>query len=644
MIRHFLIFFGLFFIQEILVAQIFDEQVLDTDSLPIRKIESETFQLDNDGNAHILIYSPNDSSNNLYYMNNANDGYIFSKPLLVKAEEIAEDESVFFHFISMVIDSEGIVYIFYMREEAKHDEQQNITLRNDQITCIEIKLDASKQETVIYQTPEYILNSKYMLDSKDNIHVAFLLQSDSFDPESPKIINYVNNITGNFDQVKNVSGEVKDASLHHFQFLLDNDDQPNFFTTNYDGSPMKNYLNHWYESENSYVKSKIDSTSESLVNPWFESVNATLDSAGQIQLLYFLDSMYQIKIPIGNKFFKQNLSRQNFDTPLWISEFEVCDSISFSQVFQQGEIYKYYLWNYLKSDAIHSFESNFIPVGFEFDKQGYVQGIGLRKRDGQFYHEIIHVKSAIPFDPLPILPPDPPEVEDKVFCLEDEKIIFYNGVGITWYENDLRNSIGIGDTLELGNLQPGLYQFMATETIFNSTSEPDTFYVNINLPEVDLGIDTLLAYLDSITILAGDHFVSYNWSTGSDSSSVLIIGERFEPGELLVYLEVINEYGCYSDDSILVTIERPLALEQIPSNDLKLFPNPSNGFITIELTSMEFSSNAELLLYDIGGKLLLKIPIKKLPITVNFNHFKSGIHILKIIDSEKVLTKKIVLE
>jgi len=77
---------------------------------------------------------------------------------------------------------------------------------------------------------------------------------------------------------------------------------------------------------------------------------------------------------------------------------------------------------------------------------------------------------------------------------------------------------------------------------------------------------------------------------------------------------------------------------------LTIYPNPSNGLLTVE-SSMEMSGNVEMTIYNLLGKTVWqrieKNLIKK---TIDLSHLQSGIYILNCRSSDKVIFKRFIIQ
>jgi len=76
----------------------------------------------------------------------------------------------------------------------------------------------------------------------------------------------------------------------------------------------------------------------------------------------------------------------------------------------------------------------------------------------------------------------------------------------------------------------------------------DSMYLTVHpIPVVNLGKDTSLCGIETITLDGGSDGVTYNWSNGQTSSEITV----FE-GLQKISVSVINEFGCVNQDEILI--------------------------------------------------------------------------------------------
>jgi hypothetical protein len=80
----------------------------------------------------------------------------------------------------------------------------------------------------------------------------------------------------------------------------------------------------------------------------------------------------------------------------------------------------------------------------------------------------------------------------------------------------------------------------------------------------------------------------------------------------------------------------------IPNQEMKIHPNPSINFITIE--SCAFKSNSHLSIYDIGGRKVFNFNITKPSTQLDISHLPGGIYFVKLTNDRNVAVGKIIKE
>jgi hypothetical protein len=82
------------------------------------------------------------------------------------------------------------------------------------------------------------------------------------------------------------------------------------------------------------------------------------------------------------------------------------------------------------------------------------------------------------------------------------------------------------------------------------------------------------------------------------------------------------------------------------NDNLLVYPNPSSGIFDVKLTSVELDTN--IFLFDINGKLIERKTISKENssqniITIGNFNLSSGIYLLKIVNQNEAITKKVII-
>jgi len=117
----------------------------------------------------------------------------------------------------------------------------------------------------------------------------------------------------------------------------------------------------------------------------------------------------------------------------------------------------------------------------------------------------------------------------------------------------------------------------------------DTLYstpavLNVHTPTpISLGGDFTLS-IDSVARLSpGQGFSSYRWNNGARAPIVNIQGQTLGIGKHGFSVEVENQYGCISGDSITVTVEMVNSINGYNSSrNLSVYPNPGKSKIKLK--------------------------------------------------------------
>jgi len=172
--------------------------------------------------------------------------------------------------------------------------------------------------------------------------------------------------------------------------------------------------------------------------------------------------------------------------------------------------------------------------------------------------------------------------------------------------------------------QAGMYS-AEVKTSFGCSYTDSIQITELSAPVFDLGSDRFLNpdLPISETISAGNGFTKYQWNTG-DSSSFINVSDT---GRYSVIVQNID--GCKESDTLFVkywnktTNINNVWLER---NQIKVYPNPSNNYITIE-------SNTDVIgkirIYSNIGQLMYDNNIDTKLITIDNIDWASGIYIVE---------------
>ena len=184
--------------------------------------------------------------------------------------------------------------------------------------------------------------------------------------------------------------------------------------------------------------------------------------------------------------------------------------------------------------------------------------------------------------------------------------------------------------------------FTVTITNSDGCEASDSIVVTLNaLPLVNLGNDTTICNNQNITLDAGSGFVSYTWMPSGNTQTITVTGAN----TVNTYsVTVTDTNGCSNTDAIIVTYSSCTGIEKNADqlSKLEIYPNPSNGNFTLNLGLI--SSDTELNILDMNGKLIYSEVIAKntSPIKqVNIEKLPAGIYMLTIRSNNEIQTLRI---
>ncbi|MGK2861136.1 MAG: gliding motility-associated C-terminal domain-containing protein [Chitinophagaceae bacterium] len=132
-------------------------------------------------------------------------------------------------------------------------------------------------------------------------------------------------------------------------------------------------------------------------------------------------------------------------------------------------------------------------------------------------------------------------------------------------------------TLSVHFLQSGTYTLIAGLTTCQNISDTIEIKVTVAGEVLDLGADGMICTGNTVLLNARRGFVSYAWQDGSTDSTFLVN----QPG--LYYVEVLDACGNIFRDTVLVSLQPPIALDigpdRIKCNDDTLHLNATAGFL-----------------------------------------------------------------
>jgi hypothetical protein len=133
----------------------------------------------------------------------------------------------------------------------------------------------------------------------------------------------------------------------------------------------------------------------------------------------------------------------------------------------------------------------------------------------------------------------------------------------------------------------------------------ETVYVKVNpRPVFSLGRDTTITTFDTLLLVSNQQFSSYLWSDDSQNDSLVFLAAGYGVGIHGIWLEAGYESGCYSADTILVTVvEGPGGIVDLKGANGFIYPLPFRNEIILENKSA-FIGQVEITIINGSGKLV----------------------------------------
>jgi hypothetical protein len=183
------------------------------------------------------------------------------------------------------------------------------------------------------------------------------------------------------------------------------------------------------------------------------------------------------------------------------------------------------------------------------------------------------------------------------------------------------------DPIQVEIREPTGLQCVNTELIVLEVNE---------LPQIDIGNDTMINPSHSITLSGSSYYYIYNWSTGQQSYSIVVDSVWGMP-QRKIYVDVVDSNGCHNSDTILISFG-PQSVNEIVPDFMKIYPIPVGDILHIEQSNLRMR---DLQLYSADGSLVRNIELTGNQTQINLSDLPAGVYYL-MSDSSVPLIKRIV--
>lgn len=173
------------------------------------------------------------------------------------------------------------------------------------------------------------------------------------------------------------------------------------------------------------------------------------------------------------------------------------------------------------------------------------------------------------------------------------------------------------------SLAPGTYQY-SLRTDFQGCYSYDTIDITIGELLISLGNDTSICLnqqLELTTNTTGQHY----WNTGQLTESI-IVGPFNEP-DSLIYIVEVEASGCFGMDTINVTIDNCLSIEQQDNDLFSIYPNPAQTEVII---GSKILNQYTITITDINGRIVYINEANNLKNKVDLSYLDNGTYVVQL--------------
>jgi hypothetical protein len=172
--------------------------------------------------------------------------------------------------------------------------------------------------------------------------------------------------------------------------------------------------------------------------------------------------------------------------------------------------------------------------------------------------------------------------------------------------------------------QSGLY-FAEVKSSFGCKFSDSILIEELTAPVFDLGSDRFVNPNLSVNemISAGNNFAKYSWNTGDTNYFINVT----DTGLYSVVVENLD--GCKENDSLYIQfwdIATKINKVEIEKNKIKIYPNPSNNYITIASEKMPIG---QIRIYSNVGQIIYQNNINSKQFTIDNIGWASGLYIVE---------------
>ncbi len=232
-----------------------------------------------------------------------------------------------------------------------------------------------------------------------------------------------------------------------------------------------------------------------------------------------------------------------------------------------------------------TFGTTTVPIT-GYSNTNFLYQVGPSASTTYYITELYDASGCAKLDTLKLqvlVSPQPPAIINPVgspaACFGDSVSLMASvGLNFTykWYKNSVQ--VPYATSYVFHAKEGGAYTVVVTSSNGCWKVSPPLTVTIHPLPMVNLGNDTVLLLNKNLQLDAGAGFTGYVWSTGATGQFAIIDTSNTGTGVQTVWVMVTDNYGCKGSDTLLINFTNNPGIDGAdPQNQMKIFPNPSNG-------------------------------------------------------------------
>ncbi|MEE2954064.1 MAG: choice-of-anchor V domain-containing protein [Bacteroidota bacterium] len=232
----------------------------------------------------------------------------------------------------------------------------------------------------------------------------------------------------------------------------------------------------------------------------------------------------------------------------------------------------------------------------------------------------------------------------------DRYYYYYYDIEIMPYATNNKKFICKGDSIQVGtNIYDTTGNYIDTVGLSTTGCDSVVYTILDFYQSPSLSIQTIpdppqICLGDSVILEASDGFVFYWWNNGQ-------FGDRIveDPTQDTWYVvEAKDSNNCVVKEDIWVYVDSCFTgINNIPINEILVYPNPTNDYINISFESLS-SQNIELRIYNLLGEELSSISLAEFHGYFNrrldLRGYAKSIYFVEITTKDFVINKKVIFE